>query len=296
MGLDSWSTSGSSPLFNNATEVHQCQAFTTVSGQTKYQSAYNVPQYVGSVVQFSSILKFLNGSGFIKNSDGSITLDSAPVANLQGIIPGLQAVTINTYDQSSVNGLSNANTATTQVFYGDIATITNNYYIAPNATGIAISLVNNISGLVCDLTWVQLACSDANGNALTFQPTGTPLYHANLSGFTTVAASAAQGANTIVVYQPAAANTFQPGDYIYLNPGQSNQELVQFNNLSLVQNGTGLITINSNFNFSHFVNETIYASVRGFYMKQVTPINAAGGIATAYYNISYNIQATQVGR
>lgn len=292
MGLGSWN----SQPFNIASQIDQSDVFVT-NGTTNVTLTYKGIDRMGSTVQYSSVLKYLYTGGFTKSGTNTLTFDTAPVAGLQGTANGLGNLISTTYDRSIVNGVSNSNIAETPFYVGNITNINLVYYkpIAP-ASGITITLVNNITSVTPDLSWVQLACSNpTTGAALTYTATGVPLFTASLAGFGTITASGtATYGNTVTIGTPNTGFSFFPGDFVLFNIGQSNQEIVQLGSITTIAAGASqTLTFNASFNFNHSVGEPLYSCARKFWLKQTTPINAANNTSKAYYNISFLVQADE---
>lgn len=276
--------------FTDATKVDKVNLFTT-TGLTATFPVTDIAR-VGSTIQYSSTLKRLYNGGFTKNSNNTVTLDTTPAAGLQGAVNGLQSIISTTYDNTTQ--VANGNIKETAFYVGNIENPQLVYHIPQTgASGIQLFFTNNITGAGgADLTWVQLACANSAGAALTYQATGTTLYTANMSSFSTVAASSAQGATTISVVNAQAGFTFWAGDFLHFNFGQNNAEILRLSSISIGATATTL-TMAGSFNYTHAVAEPVYFCARKFWMKHTTPIGFTNNQATNYYNISIDAKADE---
>lgn len=245
---------------------------------------------IASTIEFSATQLYLYDGGFTKNTvNNTITLSEVPPLNSQGIVPGNVTVTFNSYDQANVAGSTTANVDVQDVFWGDVDEIQlYGYRPRHGSYAIPISFVDAITSAGADLSWVQLACCDANGNALTYAATGQPIYTPSLDQFGVIAASSALNTTTISCL---AASTFILGDYIFINKGNPTQEIRKLISVS----GTTM-TFATSFTYNHYINETLYACVRQFKAKQTTPINVTNGLAANYIDLYLLAQSDQIRR
>lgn len=246
---------------------------------------------VASTIQFSTTQLYQYAGGFTKDVNTSeVTLAEIPPQNTQGIIPGDIALVFSSYDQANVTGV-NSSTANVdeQYFYlADVDEINLYGYVPRSGSGIGISFVDAITSAGASLSWVQLACCDSSGNALTYSATGVTLYTPPLDQFGLVSASANSATLTLGC---VAASTFIPGDYIFINFGNATQEIVRF-----VSSTGNTMTFSTSFNYPHYVDETLFACARQFKAKQTTPINATGGVAANYIDLYLSAIASQYRR
>lgn len=233
---------------------------------------------------------YLYNGGFTKDTtNNTVTLSVTPPLGSQGIVPGNVAFTFVTYDQTNVAGNPNSNVDEIDVYWGDVDEIhLYGYQPRSGSYAIPISFVDAITSAGADLTWVQLACCDAAGNALTYAATGQPVYTPSLDQFGTVAASSPLNTNTLTCL---AASTFILGDFIWVNKGTVTQEIRKLSSVS----GTTM-TFATNFTYNHYSGETLYAAVRQFKAKNTTPINYTGGTAANYPNLYLLAQSDQYRR
>lgn len=279
--------------FSSATVVDLIDTATTDGITATYATPNKTVDRDGATLQFSTIQKRLYDGGFTKAS-GSITLNTIPPASLQMVIPGIQALLVNnSYDQANVNGGTNTNISAVPFWVGDIDEINIYAYVPqPSIAGIKLTLVNNITSVSQPtLSWVQLACADASGNALTYAATGVSIYTDQIKGLSTIAASSISGSNTLLVTAATGTNYFIAGDYVFINFGNGTQEISQISSISY-----NLLTMAASFNYSHYVNETVYTCARKFWLKETVPINATANTAANYYNISLNTQCDSIQR
>lgn len=272
--------------FTIATEVNEIDTFVGDGSDTSFPFPNKTVGEVGSTIQYSNVKKRLYDGGFTKTST-DVVIDSAPPVGVQGIIPGQGTFIADAYDQETVEGVSSPRVKEMSIFFGDIDDIHINYYTPrASASGIAISFVNLItSGGNPDTSIVQLACCDASGNALTYQATGTTLYTDQLAGFSTLAASAAAGATTILVTSATGTYYFVTGDFIKINTGENTQEIRRISSRSY-----NTLTLSEALSYSHDAGETVYSSIREVKAKFTIPANMTNNEAENFYNLVPRIQ------
>lgn len=277
--------------FNDATEVGQIDTFVTDGVTDTYPFVNKPADQVGGTIQYSTTQKNQYNGGFTKTSS-DIIINTIPPANLQGVIPAVGAINMAAYDNDDVEGVDNPRIKEEFAWVGDIDDIANYYYVPRPATpGIEIFFVNNITSVTPDLSWVQLACCDAAGDSLTYAATGVSLYTDEIAGFSTLAASAAQSTNTLLVDSATGTFYFIAGDYIYLSPGDPNSEIVQISSISY-----NTLTLAASLNYNHLEDEPVYTTVRKIALKETVPEDATGNTAANYYNISLKVRATRKQR
>jgi hypothetical protein len=278
--------------FTSVTEVNRSVPFTT-DGTDTYSHDPLTTTEVGATVQYSNIKKRLYDGGFTKNEDDTITLNTTPPVDLQGVIPGIGTIPVPVYDQETVDGVANSNIKEVSIYFGDIDDIHINSYLPRAASGgIEISFVNLItSGGNPGLSIVQLACCDATGTALTYAATGAAIYTDQLSGFSTLAASAAQGATTIQVASASSNYYFISGDFIKINTGNNTQEIRRISSISY-----NTITLSEALSYDHDSAETVYSCIREVKAKFTIPEDMTGGEAENFYNLVPKIVGRTVQR
>lgn len=242
---------------------------------------------VGNTCQFNETQYFKNDGGFTIFGD-AVTLDSAPAAGTQGVIPGRQALVLGGYDQDEVQGLVDPRVEEKEVWLFDIDDINVFCYEnPPGDIGINLTFVDNISSVGATLAWVQLACADCAGDPLTYAATGETLYTPNFCAFGLLATSVTAGATSI---QLDSASTFICGDYVILNIGGGTEEIVKITAVTPTAIETEATV------FSHSTSETAYTCGRKFWAKLTVPLNITGGEATNLYDISLDARAKKVQR
>lgn len=280
--------------FTTASEIGQIDPFVTDGSAGPYPVVNKSVTDIASTVQVSSTQYFLYNGGFTKSVNG-VTLNSAPINGLQGVIPSLTGLNLTGYDNTNVTALGNVEQV--PIYLADIDEVYAYYYSnRPADPGIAISFVNNITSLSSASTsWLQLACANATGSALTYQATGTTLYTDNLKGFSTVATSVTAGVNIVDVVTPAAGYYFIPGDFLWFNPGVAGQEIVRLT--SFTTGATSLtLTMGASFNSPHSAGELVFSCAREFWVKQTIPLGITNNQPLNAYNLSLLVQATKVQR
>lgn len=277
--------------FTVGTEIVPPDFFTGDGISTDFPVTNKSIYEVASTVQYSTTQLYLYAGGFSKDvTNSEVDLSVTPPVGSQGIIPGNVALTLSSYDSADVNGVPAPANEDEKYFYlADVDEI-NLYGYRPREDnyGIVLTFVDAITSAGADLSFVQMACCDYTGTALTYGATATNLYTPSLDQFGTVSASGTAGANTLSC---VAASTFIEGDYIFINFGNPTQEIVRF------QSASGdVMTFVTNFNYDHAVDETLFATARQFSAKQIIPEGATGGTAENYINLYLSATATQYRR
>lgn len=245
---------------------------------------------IASTIEYSATQLNLYNGGFAKDvADNSVVLATIPPGGTQGIIPAGQGVTFSSYDTPIAGNSTTANVDEQYIYFGDIDEI-DLYGYRPQLgqANIQISFANAITGLSFDTTMLQLACCHSDGTAFTYAATGTPIQTPSLDQFGTLGASAAAGSNTLIC---STASSFIPGDFIYFNKNQVNQEIVRFD----FATGTTM-NFTTQFNYNHAANEPIYACMRQFKGKQTIPSGLTGGVAANFLNIYLQAPCSQYRR
>lgn len=261
--------------FNSATELSPLDLFTGTGSQTAFTVTNKSGTGIGSTIQFDSTQYFRHLGGF--SVAGNIaTLSSAPPSNSQGVIPGISSLVLNAFDTDTVP-ITTPRIDAKEFFIADVTEIgTMEYQPVTGQIGIQITFVDNITSVGPTLAWVQLACSDAAGNALAYAATGATLYTPNISYFSTLSASSAALASSITVVQ---ASGYVLGDYVLINVGQATQEVVK-----ITARSGNILTI-SGTNFNHFIGETVHTCGRKFWARLTVPVNATSGLAQTYFDL-----------
>lgn len=210
-------------------------------------------------------------------------LGSAPPNGSQGVIPAQQALVFAAFDVSSVPGVAgNANIVDVPFWLGDDGnTILNNKYVPlPGQIGIPLLFSNLVSAAGAQITWMQLACANADGTLGTYGATGATLYTDQIIAYTTLAGSVASGVSVGITV--TSASGFYAGDYVLLNPGGTNLEMTKILSINYVTNTlstTGL-------NYNHVAGENIFCCARKFWGRGTIPLGSLSGVAASYYNLS----------
>jgi uncharacterized protein YqfB (UPF0267 family) len=268
--------------FTAATEVNRSVPFTTTGSTATFSHSPLTTVEVGATIQYSNVKKRLYDGGFEKNEDDTITINVIPPADQQGVIPGIGTIPVPVHDQATVDGIANSNIKEVSIYFGDIDDIHINYYVPRAASGgIEISFVNLItSGGNPGLSIVQLACCDSSGSALTYAATGAAIYTDQLAGFSTLAASAAQGSTTLQVTSASSNYYFIAGDFIKVNTGNDTQEIRRISSISY-----NTITLSEALSYNHSAGETVYSCIREVKAKFTIPEDMTNGEAENFYNL-----------
>lgn len=224
--------------------------------------------------------------GFTKSGD-DFTLSTSPSIGSQIVAPGLIALTFSAFDQSVVSGVTNPQVSEIPFYLGDPDTIhLKTYTNLPQYTGIRITVQDLVSGSGAELSWIQLACSDAaSGLATTYAATGEELLTSALYATGTLSASSAAGASSITV-SGASGEGFWAGDYVIINIGESTSEIRKISSVS-----GDTINFFTAFDYSHLEDETAYTMGRKFWAKVTIPENAANNQAFTFWDLGLRRQA-----
>ena len=208
--------------------IDQADQFTGDGSTTTYTLANKTTSHLAPSVlvdlnQYTQIT-----GGFTVINSTQFTMAVAPAINSQILAPGTVALTFSAFDQPVIPGVSGttANVDTETFWLADDGLGTNNIFnntfnAAPNSPGVAIFFQNLVTAAGAQTFWMQLACADGNGNALTYGATGTTLYTGAFQAYSTLTASAS--ASTKQLYVTNAAQ-FTPGDYFWVNPSGGTYE------------------------------------------------------------------------
>lgn len=272
---------------NIGNELDPVDLFSGNGLQTTFILTKKTGASVGNTVQFNEVQYFKNDQGYTIFGN-AVTLESAPSAGSQGVIPGRQALVLGAYDQDEVQGLVEPRVEEKEFWLFDIDDINVFCYEAPPGDiGINLAFIDNISSVGATLAWVQLACADCAGDALTYAATGETLYTPNFCAFGLLATSITAGATSI---QLETASTFICGDYVILNIGGGTEEIVHITAVTPTALETEATV------FAHSEDETCYTCGRKFWAKLTVPLNITGGEAVNLYDISLNARAKKVQR
>lgn len=250
----------------------------------------NTSVTTGDTIQFDLTYYSRPLGGFTYPDSTHFTLSSAPPANSQGIATSTSVLEYSGFDQEQVDGAPSPANVIEQRFYiaDDGTDLTTTIHDAqPGQVGIAVLFSNLVTAAGAQTSWMQLACADASGNALTYQATGATLYVAKYYAFTSLAASAAGGTTTL---QVASASGFTAGQFITINPGNGTEEDVQITSIA-----SNTLTITGT-NFQHNAGEFVFMKGLGFWSKCTIPVNALGGVAGNLINLALTVKSAKVSR
>lgn len=276
--------------FVPSNEVGLVNQYTGDGATTTFPLTNNTSVTTGDTIQFDLVYYSRPLGGFSYPDSTHFTLSSAPPSNSQGLATSTSVLEYSGFDQEQVDGAPSPANVIEQKFYvaDDGTDLTTTIYDAqPGAPGIAILFSNLVTAAGAQTSWMQLACADASGNALTYQATGTTLYCAKFYAFTSLSASAAAGTTTL---QIASASGFTAGQFITINPGQLSEEDVQITSIA-----SNTLTITGT-NFQHNSGEFVFMKGLEFWSKCTIPINALGGVAGNLINLALTLKSTKVSR
>ncbi len=280
-------------LFIPSTLVGSIQTFVGDSSTTKFFTP-NIPYtQIGPTLQYGTVQKFLYTGGFTKNNDDSVTIDTAPPLNSQGVVCSLSAIEIASYDTDSVANVTTPRYGYKNVYVGTDEPHVYAYNPRIGERGIECLFVNNITGLtgLPDLSFVAMACCDAAGNALSYTASGVSLWTDKMTSFSTVAASSNSGTGNLLVVSATGTDYFIAGDFIIVNIGQPTAEVIRISSISYNN-----LILASNFNYPHYIDESVFFYAREFSLRQVIPEGFTSNTAQNYYNLSYEVKANESQR
>ena len=170
-----------SAIFTPAFEVGRVNWYTGDGVNDTFQIQYGTSVNTGDTIQvdLDYFARYLGGFTFPDTTH--FQLSEVPPLNSQIVAPSNSYVAQRGFDQASVPGVTGAANVTETAFWvaEDGTGLTTNIYDGlPGDPGISILLSNLCTAAGAQVSWGQLACADASGNALTYQATGTTLYTA----------------------------------------------------------------------------------------------------------------------
>lgn len=277
--------------FNIGSEVGQVDTFSGNGVETTFPVINKPISDVAGTIQYSGTFKRRFNGGF-SISGSNIVIDTPVPNGVQGVIPAQVGIVLSGYDSDDVSGVDSPRVDIQPFYIGDVDDI-GVYSYEPRAgqPGIALTVVDLISAVGADLTWLTLACSNpVDGTALTFLATGETLYTPRIYGFTQIASGGIwAGANHCIV---ETATSIIAGDYIKIDTGSVSQEVIKVISIT----GTTQLNFDGTLNYSHSAGETVYSSLRKFFIRMEVPVNSTGNSAINLYDLSLNIAATKVTR
>lgn len=234
---------------------------------------------LGSTIQAGNVEYYQFNGGFTVNTGANtFTLSTAPPLGTQIVAPGSIQAVVAAFDQPSVLGVVNPQTASIPLWIIDKTTINNyRYDPLPTYAGLQISVVNLITGCNAIPGWFRLASADASGNSLTYGATGAPLYLPGIIGQGTLTAPATASQSVLTVSSTAG---FWPGGYVSVNIGASSVEDLHVIAIS----GNNLILDPTGVTYAHASGELIFATGFKFFLQVSIPENANNNTAVNLYN------------
>lgn len=263
--------------FNGSSQVDPPSFFSGNGSETEFDVISGLR--AGTVLQYSAIQKFRYTGGFtVDTVANTVTINAAPALGAQGIVPGQIGFVLDAYDQAAVDGITNPLIKEKRAFLANITDPHLYEYLAKDGEiGLELSILDAISSAGCDISWLQLASSaPITGIALTYAATGVSLFLPELDGFGVLAASTAIGASSVSLSYAASGGTWWPGEYVLINPGQSNAEVRR---IATVTVNNSVLTFETAFDYTHAVDEPVYACGWDFWIKLTVPINVSLGQA-----------------
>lgn len=232
-------------------------------------------------------VQYYQFNGGLTKSGDTFTLSTTPSLNAQIVAPGVIALVLSAFDQLVVDGVDDPTVKEVPFYLGDPDTIhLYDYTNLPQYDGIRIAFVDMVSGSGAELSWVQLACSDAaSGLATTYAATGVAIETGAIYASTTLSASASAGSTTISVAAGSGAG-FLAGDYVILDIGEGTSEIRK------VSSTTGsTITFFTGLEYAHSSSIPVFTMGRKFWAKLTVPENATSSQAFSFWNIGLNRKA-----
>lgn len=230
-------------------------------------------------------------NGFTYPDSSHFTLSSAPPLNSQILSTSTSPLEYSGFDQITVPGSINtpSNVIEKKFYIADDGTdLTTTIHDAqPGQLGIGVLFSNLVTAAGAQVSWMQLACANAAGDALTYQATGTTLYLGKFYAFTSLTASAAGLATTL---QVASASGLTAGQFITINPGGGSEEDVQITSIA-----SNTLTITGT-NFIHYSGEFVFMKGLALWSKCTIPVNALGGVAGNLINLALTVKSSKVSR
>lgn len=250
----------------------------------------NTSVTTGDTIQFDLVYYSRPLGGFTYPDLNHFELSSAPPSNSQGLAISTSVLEYSGFDQVTVDGAPSPANVIEQRFYvaDDGTELTTTIHDSqPGQIGVGILFSNLVTAAGAQVSWMQLACANAAGDALTYQATGTTLYTAKFAAFSTLSASGAASTTTLTI---ASASGFYAGDFVTINPGGGTEEDVQITSIA-----SNTLTI-SGTNFPHNTGEFVFVRGRGFWSKCTIPVNALGGVAGNLINLALSVRSAKVSR
>ncbi len=243
--------------------------------------------HLHSTIQVSGTQYYQYNGGFTKNtSNDTFTMASAPSAGAVIVAPGMVQIPVPIFDQETVDGVDNPRIKEVLLYVADPdESHLFKYLNMPQYTGIRISLVDLVSGYGGQTSWCQLACTDYNGNALTYAATAADLFLPALWSFGTITASNTAGASSIFV---TSASDFIIGQIVNINTGTATRELRRVKEIVSATNKVGFTT---NLDFPHYIGEAVFACGWQIALKVTMPVNQANNTATNFLDVALRRQA-----
>lgn len=273
--------------FNIGTLVDQVDVYTGDGSTVTYTIENKTSARIGSTIQFDNIFYYQYNGGFTKSGE-EVTLDSAPPFGSEGVVPGVGTITASAFDTDDIPGASNPREDEVPFYLVDPDDIYQYEYDAfSDNPGIAISVTDLIESTGAQVSWCQLACSEPDGTASTYQASGEVFYTPPLTAFGEVTSTTSAGASVISC---DSASDFIAGDFILINRGEVTQETLRI----LEINGTDITTSTSN--FDHNPGEIIYTCGREFFLKVTIPEGAFNYQATNDYSLGMRVVCVKRSR
>lgn len=270
--------------FISSTQLSPTDTFTGDGNTTSFNLVNNPGTQIGSTVQADGLEYLRYNNGFVI-SGNSITLSSAPPANAQIVVPGINQLVMSAFDVASVPGLTNPEVQQIPCYLVDPVDISTYQYAAlPGASGIQVSFVNLITSAGANTTWVQLAPADpVTGLPMTFGNPGQPLYLPNIMAFNSLACAISINASSCQVYSKTG---FLPQAFLLIDSGNNNQELVQILSIGpSTPPGNGYVLGTTGFQFTHSIGTKLFLCGWPFWVQLTVPLGASAGIGTNLYNL-----------
>lgn len=271
--------------FDSSTEVDLIDIFSGLSTQTSYTLTKKTGVRVGGLIEFDST-QYLRYNGGFTISGNTINLSVAPGSGSTGIVPGLNCLTFSAFNEPNVPGLTNSNQNEVPFYIGNGTNVYLESYVGVDGSGIKVSFINliDIDGLA-EVSWMQLASAtqDEAGNPGSYLLTGEPLYTPNIDAYGTCTTTVTSLSTEIGV--SSIVDNWIVGDFILLNPGNSNSERVKL--LGVL--GDPVDTLQTTpLNYNHTSGEFIYACVRKLWGKMTVPEGTDS--PETFINISLNLE------
>lgn len=276
--------------FVPGSEIGLVNTYTGDGTTTEFLLVNNTSVTTGDTIQADLVYYSRPLGGFTYPDLNHFELSSPPASNSQILATSTSPLEYPGFDQVQVDGAPDPANVIEQRFYvaDDGTELTTTIHDSqPGQIGVGILFSNLVTAAGAQVSWMQLACANAAGDALTYQATGTTLYTAKFAAFSTLSASAIA---TTTSLQIASASGFYAGDFITINPGGGSEEDVQITSIA-----SNTLTI-SGTNFPHYEGEFVFVRGRGFWSKCTIPVNALGGVAGNLINLALTCKSAKVSR